>query len=138
MKLSPRKFSILLLSLLLLGIGLTLIVYYGFYLREVRTIPYDFHIKQGVAGLNAETDALHFGTLGPGGTSQRTLNVTPTDDCWLVVSFEGNGSSYLRVEKNKIPLNAGEPLQLVFTVVVPSDAQLGNYSGTARFFFYRR
>lgn len=135
-----KKLSVImvLLSILLLGVGLTLFVYYGFYLKEYHTVPYDFHVENRVVGMNVDTDALHFGTVSPGGNSRRVMTITPSSDSRLVINFVGDGAGYLSVDKNNLLVLQGKQINVTFRVTIPENASVGNYSGKARFFFYRR
>lgn len=136
MKLSRLIF--LLFLVILVGVGLSLMVYYGYYLQEYHEVPFDFHVRNGVVGLDADTDALHFGGLTPGGSSQRFMNITPARDARLVILFTGNGSSYVFVNPNNVAVNRGTPITVTFTAAVPANMTLGNYTGVAKFYFYRR
>lgn len=133
-----QRLPLLLFALFLAGVGITLSVYYGYYLQEYRTVPVDFHVRKGVAGLNGDTDALHFGTLTPGGTGRRSMMVTPAHAGRLVILFRGEAAPFLSVVPNNVLVEQGLPLRLNFTAALPVDAALGNYTGEARFLFYRR
>ena len=128
---------LLLFAVLLLGVGLTLIAYYQFYLVEYHTIPVDFKVARGVGGLDADTDALHFGTLTPGGLGKRNMLVTPARDARLVVSFSGQAAPFMTVQPDNVRVEKGVPLRLNFTLAMPANATPGNYTGEARFYFYR-
>lgn len=128
---------LLLVAILLFGVGLTLFAYYGLYLQEYREVAVDFYVKEQRVGINTDTDALHMGGIPPEGFSSRRLKIDPANDGRLVVAFDGNISEYISVRPNNIPVREGELLRLNFTVSVPEDASLGNYSGVATFSFYR-
>jgi len=128
---------VLLLAVFLLGVGVTLTAYYGLYLQEYRTVSIDFKVARGIGGLDTDTDALHFGTLTPGSTGKRNMMVTPIRDARLVVSFSGMAAPFMSVTPDDVRVTKGVPLRLNFTVVMPANATVGNYSGEARFFFYR-
>ncbi len=134
--------ALVLLSVLLLGVSLTLFAYYGFYLRglfilEHQEMKVDFRVQQGIIGLDADTDALHFGTIAPGGSSERLMTVTPARDARLVITFAGDAAPYLSVDKNDIRVVEGEPIELNFTVTLPGNMSDGNYTGEAKLYFYR-
>ncbi len=129
--------ALILLSVLLLGIGLTLFAYYGFYLLEYREMAVDFRVQHGIIGLDADTDALHFGTIAPGGSSERLMTVTPAHDARLVIVFAGDAAPYLSVDKDDVRVVADEPIALNFTVTLPGNMSDGNYTGTAKLYFYR-
>lgn len=128
---------ILFLAIFLFGVGLALTAYYGFYLQEYRTVPIDFRVERGVGGLDADTDALHFGTLTPGGGGWRSMTVTPARDARLVISFSGQAAPFMAVQPDNVLVAEGVPLRLNFTVSMPENVTVGNYTGEARFFFYR-
>ncbi len=89
-------------------------------------------------GLNADADALHFGTLSPGGSSQRRMTIVAAHDARLVIEMEGNLSPFVAPERNDFRVTAGEPVRLRFQASVPAGAPEGWYEGRARFSFYRR
>jgi hypothetical protein len=125
--------------IILIGISLALSVFYGYYLREYRTIPFDFHIETGkLVGLNANADALHFGTMPPGSSSRRNVTVTAVADSRLVFRFSGNGSAYLRVNPSELILTKGVPMNISFFLSTPDTLPDGNYSGIVKFYFFRR
>lgn len=132
------KLLLLLLAILLFGIGLTLIVWHTFILLEYQEVPYDFAVERGVAGLNADGDALHFGSIPPGGAGKRSMTVTPSRDARLVVKPSGDASSFVIPDWNDRVVTAGEPVRLDFTVEVPGDAEEGRFEGVVKFYFYRR
>ena len=124
--------------ILLIGVGATLTYYYGYYLLEYREIPVDFGVEARVAGLNTDVDALHFGTLSPGGTSQRHLIIASAKDARLVIKSVGETGPYVFPDQNNLDVSAGEPVNLTFTAAVPTDILLAKYTGVVKFYFYRR
>lgn len=128
---------ILLLSIFLFGVSMTLIAYFGFYLTEYQNVPLDFLVQHGVAGMDLDTDALHFGTVPPGGVARRSMTVTPVRDARLLVRFRGAAAQFMSVAPNNIMVHEGVPFLLNFTVTIPENTSEGNYTGEARFFFFR-
>jgi len=134
---SKRRLGLYLIAILLIGIGLALFAYYDFYLVEYRTVHIDFKVATGIGGMNGDTDALHFGTITPGGWSRRFMSVTSSRDARLVISFGGNASPFLEVVPKEMLVQKGVPVSLNFTAVVPENTTEGFYSGKAKFYFYR-
>ena len=135
---NAKRVTLLIAMALLLGVGLGLLGYYGFYLQEYREIPYDFDVRVGGIGINAGTDAIHFGGVNPGGSGYRFMNITAAHDGRLVIAFKGDGASYLYADPNNVRVSRGQPLRVQLSIAVPDDARLGNYSGVAKFYFYKR
>jgi hypothetical protein len=104
---------------------------------EQRSIPMDLKVISSGAGMNADTDALHFGALVPGASSSRTITLTPIYAGRLVIRLDGDLESWVVVDKNHVDLFPGEEVSLTFTATPPPDAAIGYYDGEARFFIYR-
>ena len=133
-----RKDLLLLLAIFLLGVGITLFAYYGFYLQEYREVPVDFKVEKSVLGLVVDNDSLHLGTISPGNTGYRSMTITPSEDARLVIRLSGNASAYVSPSQNDFPVFKGRQARLNFTATVPIDLPPGRYNGTAKFYFYRR
>jgi hypothetical protein len=133
-----KAVALILFSVALIGVGLTLIYYNGYHLKEYREIPYDFIVREGAAGFDVGTDAMHFGALPPGTSGSRRLIITPSANVHLVIAFSGNGSEHLFAAPNNIDLATGEQVQVNFTATIPDDTKQGNYAGIVKMYLYRR
>ena len=94
---------------------------------------YDFNVT-GNPGFKLDTDAMHFGGITPGGNSKRPMTITTAEDYLVKIRFEGDGS--LIVSENNFIIEANEEKTLEFTLT-PTTSELGYYSGTIFFDFYK-
>ncbi len=131
------RLLVIIFSVLIVGITATMTYYYGFYLLEYHEIPVDFNVKQGLVGINTDSDALHMGGIGPGGYSRRRMTIEPAQDARLVIRVTGGAAPYVAPETNNLAVRAGEPLELMFVAAIPVNTTEGNYTGTAKFYFFR-
>ena len=74
-------------------------------------------------GINLDTDALHFGTIRNTGTSQRSVNLNPSEN-YILIKVQGNISEFLYT-KDKISKN---PQKITFEVYV-NESNYGYYEG---------
>jgi hypothetical protein len=133
-----RGIILFIAGLFVIGVELTILFYYGYYLQEYQELSVDFSVHPGVVGLNADTDALHFGSFAPGSSSRRSVVVEPAHNGRLVITFTGNASPYLSVDPNDFSLSKGSQARLTFVAAAPDGTPVGNYTGKAKFSIYRR
>lgn len=133
-----NKFILLVIIIILAGIGLTNLFYSFYIVKEVRIVDMDFSVGEKV-GINIDTDALHFGTNFPKGSSMRNMIISHEHDCPLKVSIKlyGDFASWMSVSDNDFILDPGESRKISFSVSVPEDAPFGDYSGFAKIIFKR-
>ncbi len=128
---------LLIACLVIVGVFGTLTYYFGFYMLERHEIPIDFRVEKGVAGIDADSDALHFGAIPPGGYSRRRMDIVPAHDARLVITIEGDAAGMTAPSRNDFLVSEGKQVELEFRTDIPTDAAEGNYTGTAVFTFYR-
>jgi len=107
-------------------------LYYGVYLVEVEDFPMDFHVGTRI-GMNADTDALHFGTTLKGSKSSRKLFVHNNNDFPVVFAIyvDGNFSDWVELNQNMFELAPATNTSVSFVVTAPEDADYGRYEGIA-------
>jgi hypothetical protein len=90
-------------------------------------------------GLNADGDAIKFGMVMPGTSSERsiTANNSAVHPLKVVILKSGYIADWVRVSENNFILEGGEDKGIVFEVFAPEDAAFGNYSGKAKIIFKR-
>ncbi|HSU72828.1 MAG TPA: hypothetical protein VLJ21_03185 [Candidatus Binatia bacterium] len=98
---------------------------------QSQRIPMDVEVA-GVAGFNLQTDAVHFGKLGNGQESVRSitlLNVRNYDQ-HVDIQFEGQIASWVSADAMQLLLKPGENRTLNLTLHVPDGTPMGMYAGT--------
>ena len=87
-------------------------------------------------GINVDQTAIWFGTVPPGGTSQRPITLANGDNFKKNVHFEavGNISSWISLPEDAV-IGASSMLNLTIGASVPEDADFGNYTGKLVIFF---
>ncbi len=95
----------------------------------------DFQVDDYV-GINAGSDALHFGTIPPGNSGERyiILNNTNTFPVRVTSTFKGEAGKYAWTEPERV-LSPGEGKEITILLTVPPSLPQGNYTGTAYFTF---
>ncbi len=97
---------------------------------DVKEVYADVNITSDSGGFDLNNSALTFGKVTLGGSSTRSLKIFNDYEfpISVVVSKEGNISPYLFLEK-KIRIQPNETRIYGISVIAPSDAKLGFYSG---------
>jgi len=120
-------------AMIIIGIFLALSLYYGFLVVKIDELPMDFTVGDKV-GFNADTDALHFGTNHPGGTSTRQIRVSNDNDfpVKVMISNTGNLSNWVTVRDYSFNLNPFSSTKVNYSVSIPVDAKLSKYTGISK------
>jgi hypothetical protein len=89
-------------------------------------------------GINVGTDAIWFGTVPPSGTASRIVTLKNFDNWsrWVDIRTEGL-NNWVGIESNSFLLRAGEERNVSIYVVVPKNAEYGNYTGKLYITFRR-
>ena len=97
---------------------------------EIQTLTTDIIVGESI-GFNADTDAVHFGKVLPGGTASRIINITHgyDHDVKITLSSEGNISQWIYYDPNVFTLPPSTMQSLKIMIQVPSSAELGYYAG---------
>lgn len=105
---------------------------------DVIEFPMEVYVDR-VVGVNAETDAVHFGIVPPGSSSERKMTVTAGDSRTLV-TFESSGdiADWVTVSENNLLLESGRNATVMIGVKIPEDViPLAYRNGTLRIVFRR-
>ena len=131
---------VLLVSVILAVITSTIAVFLTFfYVKDIKTLNMDLKVGPAI-GFNLDTDAIHFGTVGPGRSSEREviINHAYNFPMNVVITTTGNISDFVYLSENDFVLDKGESKTLMFKAFIPPNTPLGNYSGTAKVVFTRK
>ncbi|MFP4424311.1 MAG: hypothetical protein ACLFP2_03690 [Candidatus Woesearchaeota archaeon] len=127
----------------ILGVGILVILatYFGythFYQADVQTLDIHVHVSDYI-GMHTGTDALWFGTVSPGSSGKRYLNITNPKAYPVTVDFsvEGDVAGWMKVSENDFMLEPQETKKLSVFVKVPETVSYGNYTGTLHVSFRR-
>lgn len=105
---------------------------------QIQKIPMDIKVANYI-GFNLDKDAMHFGATFPGGGSKRNLSLINNDvyNKKVLVEYEGRLKDFVNVSENNFILKPNENKTLEFTVMIPQNTELGNYTGTIILTFKR-
>lgn len=129
---------VLLAAVLLLGVGASTILYYGWNLYEYKEVAYSFTLVEEEVGLLVENSSLAFGNAAPGSRATKYVALITAEHTRVVIRMTGDGVSYVVPEAYELFLEPKEERVVAFTLSTPKNASLGSYNGTAQFYFYRR
>ena len=96
----------------------------------VRTIP-----NRAYFGMTTERDSLKFGGASPGTDVTRSIFVGYTKDTTVTIRMLGDLAPWTIIRPQKFESLPHNNTQVSFTVMVPSWAKDGNYTGKAEFCF---
>jgi len=141
-----KKFLVLLLVVIWISSATVYVLYKGYY-KEIRVSEFDMDITVSadpVAGLNVDTDSIHFGSVSLRGGSERHLNITNSEDYSMFVWVEKDNSplsSIVSISPNYLTIKPGEIKQINVEAMVPDGFELGDHKGKVTFYkrvpFYR-
>jgi hypothetical protein len=133
-----RRNKIIALVAVIVSIGIftTIALYFGTFVLKVTDIEMDARVSNRI-GFNTATDALHFGTVYPGGESNRQVSIANRNlyPVRVTVSNKGNISGYVLVETDFI-LPPLENRTIMYRFIAPEYH--GNYTGASRIVVRRK
>jgi len=126
-----RRIAALIL-VIIIGSFVAIGFYYGYLVVEVHKIQMDIRVSNKV-GFNTATDALHFGTVYPGGDSTRRLTVTNNNNFPIIMSIRnrGNISGWVYVDSQNSVIDAHTNKTIIYTVSPGTGAEQGIYKGSS-------
>lgn len=134
-----KKYQVFLIlcAVALVCISATITFYSFFYIKEIKTLDMDLKVGDYV-GINADTDALHFGTISPGGVGTKSVTLSNNYEEKLAVKIKlyGDLAGFIDVKRDFV-LYENQSEKIAFTARVPQDAPYGNYTGRVVFVFKR-
>ncbi|MCH8003662.1 MAG: hypothetical protein IH934_03435 [Nanoarchaeota archaeon] len=88
-------------------------------------------------GLNADADAIKFGMIMPGTSSQRsiTVNNSATYPLRVVILKSGYIADWVKVSENNFILKENGIKNIIFEAYAPENADYGNYTGNVDIIF---
>jgi len=113
--------------------------YYIFIVIKIEEISMDLTVGSKV-GFNTDRDALHFGTIYPGGESKRELKIENKNDFPILVRIENTGefSAWVFTEHNDFVMEPEAAASIWYTASPPPDASYDTYEGSSRLIFKRK
>jgi hypothetical protein len=104
-------------------------------LFSYKEVAIDFKVEEHL-GFNSDKDALHFGTLIPGYTGFRNLDIQNIDckKCRVVLKTD---SKWINIDKNNFILNQNEKETVYVYLNVPTDAKIGQYNNTLKIYLWK-
>jgi hypothetical protein len=86
-------------------------------------------INSSVMGMNVDPGAFHFGALSAGRSARRELWIRNVEeDAIVIISKRGLMAQWVG-NPNDFIIRKGENKNISFSISVPKDAKLGNYTG---------
>lgn len=131
--------KILIYSLLLLCF-VSIVVFFYYYSTkpiEIRKVDVRYFVDRKI-GFDLNASALTFGIIPPGGSSTRNMTIGNSRGFPIraVVLVDKNLSSMIISERN-VSVGAYDSRVVVFTLSIPSNYTLGNYSGSVLLKIYK-
>ena len=127
---------IILVAIALAFSGLTLILYPNLTNYEVRQVPMQIQVAEKL-GFNTDPGDLNFGANFPGNTNKRFMEISFEKRTRVIIELEGDFAPWVQISDDDFILEADETKQLTFTAYIPEEAEEGDYTGTAIFYFKR-
>ena len=127
------KLLILLIVISSLAAGMAAFLAYRAVNAPIETKSIPMHLKVSeMPAVNIDTDALYFGGVGPSGSSMRQISISngKTHSIKAVLLAKGELAPWAYISENAVLLRQNETAMANVTMVVPSDASLGNYTGS--------
>ena len=131
----------LLFSFIFLSIILAMIIHSSITYKEIRAIDMKVNIGDYV-GFNLDTSYLEFGTMMPGGYSERTLDIhndgniplrieieiiEKKDINYFLGEYEQLPEQWIIISENNFLLKPGEGKSVKFSIKPKEGAEQGNY-----------
>jgi len=127
---SRKKLAAIIIGAAVASAIATLAAYFWFY--DVKIIKYDMHLYVATTmGFNVATDAIWFGKVVPGGSSERIVtlkNLNPEPRTAAIYLF-GDLAEWAWASEKKVLLGPGESREVRVVASVPEDAPLGYRGG---------
>ena len=130
------KFFILLIFVVIISTFLTNIFYNSYIIENVVTLDMMVKVNDHF-GLNADADAIKFGMLMPGTSSERTIivNNSATYPLRVLISKSGYIANWVKVSENNFILEGNGNRTVIFEVSAPRNSNYGNYTGKVNIVF---
>ncbi len=107
---------------------ITGIVYNSYNIYKIETIDVDYNITEGgTIGINADTDAIHFGRVSPGFSAEREFTVSSDKDAVIITELKG--IDYVSLNPSYAQIKAGEKISFKVYLNIPENALVGYHKG---------
>lgn len=126
----------MILSMSLISIALTSLIYVFYNYYEVREVPMLLEVKKGVLGFNTNKE-LNFGKIMPGDMGRKWVEISSEKRARLTMESEGELARWVEISPSETVLEPGEKKTISFTIMLPDDAPEGIYKGKVKFYFKR-
>ncbi|MBN1156298.1 hypothetical protein JXA85_01660 [Candidatus Woesearchaeota archaeon] len=130
-----NKLLLLLFTVALVAAGLTSFIYVHRVVQDALTV--DAHVEIGdYVGFNLDTDKLYFGTVFPGGSAERAIQISHhlKEPSLVTIRIDGPIATWIEPEYYSFFLY-NQTKDIMFRIYPPRDAAFGNHTSTIRFFF---
>jgi len=90
-------------------------------------------------GFNIDTEALFFGTMGPGGSGMRYISIVNKGDSQMRVEFQASGElgRFVSVSSSGFVVAPGENTTVNIVAQMPFDTPYGDYTGKLAILYYK-
>ena len=104
---------------------------------DALTMSADMFLTVGnKVGLNADSDAIWFGIVPPGGIGTRYINIAADKSGTYIVKTRGEPlASWISISENSFVLEKGQNKNITVQASVPTDAEYGDYDGVLEIYF---
>jgi hypothetical protein len=130
------KFFLLLIFLVIISTFLTYAFYNFFVIEDIITLNMGVKVNDHF-GLNADADAIKFGMIMPGTSSQRLImvNNNATYPLKVMILKSGYIADWVKISENNFILEENGNRQVIFEVSAPENVNFGNYTGEVKTIF---
>ena len=130
------KFFLLLIFAVIISTFSINIFYNSYVIENIVTLDMIVKVNDHF-GLNADGDALKFGMIMPGTSSQRaiTVNNSATYPLKVLISKSGYIADWVKISENNFILDGDGNRTVIFEVSAPRNANYGNYTGKVNIVF---
>ncbi|MBR9699939.1 hypothetical protein GOV09_05770 [Candidatus Woesearchaeota archaeon] len=125
-----RNFYVFIVVIIVLVTLTTLFFMESNRIIQVTRFPMDVTLTHNdIMGINADPGAFHFGSFKPGQHAGRKLEIKDIhEEVTVIISTKGEMGKWLTYDNN-FPMREGDSKNISLTLITPSHASLGNYSG---------
>ena len=140
-KKSEIKKLIFILLIIVIASIITILLTRYFLIEKVQTFDLAVNVANRV-GFNiskGESGILHFGTAPPGSSSSRTLIFDSSDPrpSRVIIKSYGQIKGWIIASENNFILKSNEDKNVTITILIPENAEYGNYAGKIKLIFKR-
>lgn len=129
-KKNKRIQAIILTITLVVMLTLILLINLSNPILDVKTLNYTMNISDYV-GINLDTDKLHFGTISPGGNSNRKLTINSDLEGYVFIT--SSNPEFIYVNNQGLKLN-NNSIQIDFFADIPKNTTQQNIERTLTFY----